>query len=317
MTTGWLLTTVLLGVLCFHISTALEKLTDGINPIDVAQDDDLDEHGLVTRSSNPKDGVLMPSRRTRQFGRRIKTRQNGAYQAETSRHHVDLKKIDVDCFPDGQGMAVSLEFLEPFNGIVYSKGQRNNPNCVYVLAGSNQNVYQFNIPAKECGTKPSPGECREGSCGFGRAVENTIIIQTDEQVLESWDLARKLSCPTSLINDKTVFFKPIEVDMLEVVSVPSGNSGTIDCWMDIQRGTYPQISPIDGIIKIGEALTLLIYIKDSEGKYDVRIRDCWAYATEDYESPETTKIQLTDAEGCPRKKKLIGFWNKNVERKQD
>lgn len=72
----------------------------------------------------------MPSRRTRQFGRRIKTRQNGAYQAETSRHHVDLKKIDVDCFPDGQGMAVSLEFLEPFNGIVYSKGQRNNPNCV-------------------------------------------------------------------------------------------------------------------------------------------------------------------------------------------
>lgn len=37
-------------------------------------------------------------------------------------------------------------------------------------------------------------------------------------------------------------FKPIVVDMLEVVSVPSGNQGTLQCWMDIQRGQYPNVS---------------------------------------------------------------------------
>lgn len=37
-------------------------------------------------------------------------------------------------------------------------------------------------------------------------------------------------------------FKPIVVDMLEVVSVPSGNEGTLQCWMDIQRGQYPNVS---------------------------------------------------------------------------
>lgn len=99
----------------------------GLNPVDEASD--LEEHGLVTRSSGANDGVMIPTRRTRQFGRRIKTRQGGPYQQEHE-HHVDLKNIEVDCFPDGQGMAVSLEFLAPFNGIVYSKGQRNNPNCV-------------------------------------------------------------------------------------------------------------------------------------------------------------------------------------------
>lgn len=69
-----------------------------------------------------------------------------------------------------------------------------------------------------------------------KLILNSLMVKQ-----ESWDLARKLSCPTSSINDKTVFFKPIEVDMLEVVSVPAGSTGTIDCWMDIQRGTYPQV----------------------------------------------------------------------------
>lgn len=63
---------------------------------------------------------------------------------------------------------------------------------------------------------------------------------------------------------------------------------------------FQQISPIDGIIKIGESLTVLIYLKDNERKYDILVRDCYAFSDEDYDNPETTKLRLTDSNGCPR-----------------
>jgi hypothetical protein len=43
-----------------------------------------------------------------------------------------------------------------------------------------------------------------------------------------------------------------------------------------------------------------VYIKDNDNLYDIRVRDCWAYDGEDYESPDTHKLQLTDNEGCPK-----------------
>lgn len=61
---------------------------------------------------------------------------------------------------------------------------------------------------------------------------------------EIWDVARRISCPFSGSgSEKTIAFKPFTVDTLEVVSVPvSTGRATIDCWMDIQRGTYPNVS---------------------------------------------------------------------------
>lgn len=105
--------------------------------------------------------------------------------------------------------------------------------------------------------------------------------------------------------------------MLDVVSVPvSGQQGSVECWMDIQRGQYPnvryfpsfcrlliffiQVSPIENVIKIGETLTILVYLRDQEGKYDISVRDCWAYDSEDYAGRDTSKLQLTDASGCPK-----------------
>jgi hypothetical protein len=66
------------------------------------------------------------------------------------------------------------------------------------------------------------------------------------------------------------------------------------------RRDLPQTAPISEIIKIGETLTILVYIKDNEKLYDIRVRDCWAYDGEDYESRDTHKLQLTDTEGCPK-----------------
>jgi hypothetical protein len=60
-------------------------------------------------------------------------------------------------------------------------------------------------------------------------------------VQEIWDTARKISCATTDRKEKTVIFQPFVVDMLEVVTVPV-STGTVDCWMDIQRGEFPNVS---------------------------------------------------------------------------
>lgn len=102
----------------------------------------------------------------------------------------------------------------------------------YVNAGGNDNVYTFIVPIRGCGSRPS--------CSICGSVDNILIIQTDDDVQEIWDSARKITCETSVGGDKTVIFKPFVVDMLEVVNVPT-QKGAVDCWMDIQSGSYPNV----------------------------------------------------------------------------
>lgn len=82
---------------------------------------------------------------------------------------------------------------------------------------------------------------------------------------------------------------------------------------DIQRGLYPKISPIPDIIKIGETLSVLVYLKDPLNEYDLFVKDCWAYDQEDYSAKTTGKLQLSDSNGCSRKKKLFGTWQKTTQ----
>lgn len=44
-----------------------------------------------------------------------------------SRGHTHIVEIDVKC--ESNGMIVSIEFEEPFDGIVYSRGYFNDPKC--------------------------------------------------------------------------------------------------------------------------------------------------------------------------------------------
>lgn len=61
-----------------------------------------------------------------------------------------------------------------------------------------------------------------------------------------------------------------------------------------------QTTPLKDSIKIGEYLTILVYLKDVRNQFSLKIHDCWAYDNDEYDSPRTNKIQLTDQEGCPR-----------------
>lgn len=100
--------------------------------------------------------------------------------------------------------------------------------------------------------------------------------------------------------------------MLEVVNVPT-QTGGVECWMDIQIGSYPKISPIPESIKIGTHLTLLVYLRDPLKEYDLHVKDCYAYDTEeDCNGSNVGKLQLSDGNGCSKKKKLFGGWEKTT-----
>lgn len=51
-------------------------------------------------------------------------------------------------------------------------------------------------------------------------------------------------------------------------------------------------------------------MKDDRNEYDIIVRDCWAYDNEDYGAKTTGRLQLSDGNGCSRKKKLFGAWTK-------
>jgi hypothetical protein len=95
----------------------------------------------------------------------------------------------------------------------------------------------------------------------GDTLDNIIVIQTDEVVQEEWDTARRLSCATAapVVKQKKVLFKPFMVDMLEVVTVPTASGTSIDCWMDIRKGQYPNVRVPQAGEKITKLMDILLF----------------------------------------------------------
>lgn len=107
---------VFLVLLYVQVSIGQDRLSPGLDPAE--------DYSLVEMYDTDQ-SVVMATRRIRQLG------LLGNEIAEHARHHhLDLKRLDVLC--TNLGMQVQLEFLEPFDGIVYSKGQFDNPKCRYV-----------------------------------------------------------------------------------------------------------------------------------------------------------------------------------------
>lgn len=180
-------------------------------------------------------------------------------------------------------------------------------------------MYTFRVPLDGCGSKRS--------CSLCDAVSNVLVIQSDQDVQEIWDTARRVTCdrPHMLdgrnsskmstgvaehnVNERTIIFKPFVVDQLEVVNVPTARGG-VDCWLDVQRGRFPAIQPLVETIQIGETLSVLVFLRDPLGAYDLIVRDCYAFDNSDYEAKTTSRLQLSDKQGCSRKPKLFGKWQR-------
>jgi len=215
-----------------------------------------------------------------------------------------IVSLDVKC--EKNLMKVSIEFDQPFNGVIFSKGHYANVNCVHLPAGLGRTSATFDVSINTCGTS---GNTENGLYGYGSQAgsgtffENTIIIQFDPQVQEVWDQARKLRCTWHDQYEKSVTFRPFPVDMLDVVRADFAGDN-VGCWMQIQVGKGPWASEVSGLVKIGQTMTMVLAIKDDDGKFDMLVRNCMAH------DGKRAPIQLVDQSGCVTRPKLMSRFTK-------
>ncbi|XP_023231691.1 cuticlin-1-like [Centruroides sculpturatus] len=214
-------------------------------------------------------------------------------------HMARIKSIDVQC-QKGR-LSVKIEFDQPFNGLIYSKGYYSDHSCRYVGPNEGQKSYEFVIFTDRCGTT-FVDEYNHGGQAY---LENTIVIQNEPGIQEVWDTARRIRCLWQGQFDKTVT-SSINVDMLDIISV-TYSGDTVDSYMDIQLGKGPFAPSVTGLVKIGDTLTMVIYVVGSED-FDMHVKDCIAH-----DGDLKNAVQLTDARGCVLKKKLMGPWQKTKQ----
>ncbi|XP_074601187.1 uncharacterized protein LOC141855168 [Brevipalpus obovatus] len=212
-----------------------------------------------------------------------------------------IKNINVKC--EKNHMKVNIEFDRPFYGIIFSKGHYNDGKCVHLPAGSGHLVSNFDIFLGACGMTSSDQVIPNGQQGAGLFIENTLVIQYDPQVQEIWDQARRLRCTWYDFYEKSVSFRPFNVDMMDAVTA-NFLGDNIQCWMQIQAGKGPWASEVTGIVKIGQTMTMVLAIKDDENKFDMLVRNCVAH------DGKNQPIQLIDDSGCVQRPKIISKFQK-------
>jgi len=198
--------------------------------------------------------------------------------------------LDVTC--EKTGMVVNLQFSAPFNGVVFSKGHFSNPSCRYVKRNSDRSNVVLTVPLSTCGTQTVE------SSSDRLMLENTVVIQADPMVQDSWDSARKITCDWQSKLEKMVTFAPIGVsDLLQVAEIKFAGSGdNVRTRMEIQFGRGPFAHPLEGLTKIGDELTVVVYAEDGGAGYDVLVKNCFAYDGRNFKS--ANKIRLLNEHGC-------------------
>lgn len=69
---------------------------------------------------------INPFREIERIGRQSGHDQD--FHDDASHHqHAKIKELNVEC--SQSGLSVSVEFDSPFDGVIYSKGHFNDPNC--------------------------------------------------------------------------------------------------------------------------------------------------------------------------------------------
>ncbi|XP_055357630.1 uncharacterized protein LOC129602593 [Paramacrobiotus metropolitanus] len=214
-----------------------------------------------------------------------------------------LTLIDATC--DASGMQVTIQFDMVFNGIIYSKGSYYTQGCVFIQANQNLNKFTFTIPINACGTQSGNDDTKSPPI---RYIENTIIMQNDAMIQQLTDVARKVRCNWNSNFRNTITFTPFRVDMGIATSV-NFNGDDVTTAMSVQVGRGP-FAPViaEGIVQIGDTLTLVIYLQTKDVTMEIQVLDC--YATD---GKNRNKIQLTDENGCVMKEKLISQWQTTRE----
>jgi hypothetical protein len=123
--------------------------------------------------------------------------------------------------------------------------------------------------------------------------------------MQIWDTSRSIRCFWEGSLEKTVSYA-FNIDMLDTQIVSfSGDSATAS--MDIQIGKGPNAPSVNGLVKIGDTLTMVVAIEGDPG-FDVQVQECIAH-----DGDRANAVTLTDKNGCVLKKKLMGPWQKTTQ----
>ncbi|CAH1110748.1 unnamed protein product [Psylliodes chrysocephalus] len=212
------------------------------------------------------------------------------------KHPPHIHALDVQCAKDM--MTINIEFNRPFDGVIYSKGYYNMPECRYVNENSGQTKYTFTVNLNMCGTQFVNAFDTEGQS----YLENILVLQNELGIQEEWDTVRSVRCLWEG-NLKEQLSVTLMVGMLsqEIVTF-SGDTAMAK--LDVLLGRGPFGQPASGLVKIGEPMTLVVSVSGDPG-FDVQVKDCRAT-----DSSGINVVPLTDDDGCILKPKLFGSFQK-------
>ncbi|KAL0812103.1 hypothetical protein ABMA28_009487 [Loxostege sticticalis] len=215
---------------------------------------------------------------------------------DDDRHPPHIHAITVDC--GKEMMTINIEFNKPYNGLIYSQDHYKEDECVYVRENSNQVKFSFTVSLNKCGTRFFSDFENEGQA----YLENVLVLQNEAGIQEVWDHIRRVRCLWEGNLTKQLV-SSLSVGMLnQITSNFSGD--TAMARLDIQVGKGPFAPEANGLVKIGETMTLVVTVTGDAG-FDIFVRECVA---RDSESKHV--VPLTDSNGCVLKPKLFGAFQK-------
>ncbi|XP_059473403.1 uncharacterized protein LOC132195433 isoform X2 [Neocloeon triangulifer] len=233
----------------------------------------------------------------------------GGHNWDRAYHHFGhnqsrVQHIEAECQDDY--MKIRVGFNGSFTGLLYSSGYSYDPECVYVN-GTGRDYYEFYIQLNRCGTlgknTQNQDNRKQPSKNF---MWNTVTVQYNPMIEEEWDEHFKVTCEYGYDFWKTVTFPFLDVE------VATGNPVVFtlsppECFMEVRHGYGITGTRVSGPVRVGDPLTLLIYMRSKYDGFDIVVNDCYAH------NGANKRIQLIDQYGCPVDEKLIsrfrGSWS--------
>uniref|UniRef100_A0A1B0D5E8 Uncharacterized protein n=1 Tax=Phlebotomus papatasi TaxID=29031 RepID=A0A1B0D5E8_PHLPP len=221
-------------------------------------------------------------------------------------NNTRVQHIEAECQDDY--MKIRIGFNGSFAGLLYSAGYAYDPDCMYIN-GSGRDYYEFYIQLNRCGTlgKNAHGEDSRKN-PTKNFMWNTITVQYNPLIEEEFDEHFKVTCEYGYDFWKTVTFPFLDVE------VATGNPVVFtlsppECYMEIRNGYGINGARVAGPVRVGDPLTLIIYMRSKYDGFDIVVNDCYAH------NGANKRIQLIDEFGCPVDDKLIsrfrGSWSES------
>ncbi|KAG6450201.1 hypothetical protein O3G_MSEX006428 [Manduca sexta] len=254
-----------------------------------------------------KNNYIPVSIKPRSPGADTAWREPPAWEREYRKHRTNgsrVQYIEAECQDDF--MKIRVGFNGSFSGLVYSAGYSYDPDCMYIN-GTGRDYYEFYIQLNRCGTLGRNSQHDDSrKHPTKNLMWNTITVQYNSLIEEELDEHFKVTCEYGYDFWKTVTFPFLDVE------VATGNPVVFtlqppECYMEIRSGYGAGGARVSGPVRVGDPLTLLIYMRSAYDGFDIVVNDCFAH------NGATKRIQLIDEYGCPVDDKLIsrfrGSWS--------